>query len=98
MEQGRRAAKAQLMQSLRADYQALKQGTWSGFAGYDEWFEHANNASFGVLAAYTELVPQFERLFEAQDGDFERFYAAVRGLASLPKDQRRARLAAGTGP
>ncbi len=97
-EAGRRAAKAQLMQSLRADYQALKQGTWSGFAGYDEWFEHANNASFGVLAAYTELVPQFERLFEAQDGDFERFYAAVRGLASLPKDQRRARLAAGTGP
>lgn len=94
----RRTAKAQVMAKLRTDYQALKQGSWMGFAGYDEWFDHANNASFGVLAAYTELVPQFERLFEAQGGDFERFYAAVRGLASLPKDQRRARLMAGTGP
>lgn len=97
-EAGRRAEKARLMQALRADYQALKQGPWMGFAGYDEWFQQANNASFGVLAAYTELVPQFERLYEAQGSDFERFYAAVRELASLPKDQRRARLAAGTGP
>lgn len=97
-EAGRRAEKARLMQALRADYQALKQGPWMGFAGYDEWFQQANNASFGVLAAYTELVPQFERLYEAQGSDFERFYAAVRELASLPKDQRRARLGAGTGP
>jgi predicted aminopeptidase len=93
----KRAAKAGLMQALRADYQALKQGPWQGFAGYDGWFERANNASFGVLAAYNELVPGFERLFEAQGADFERFYAAVRELAALPKDQRRARLA-GTVP
>jgi predicted aminopeptidase len=85
--------KARLMSALRADYQALKQGPWQGFAGYDSWFERANNASFGVLAAYTELVPEFERLFEAQGNDFERFYATVRELAALPKDQRRARLA-----
>jgi predicted aminopeptidase len=85
--------KARLMQALRTDYQALKQGPWQGFAGYDGWFERANNASFGVLAAYTELVPEFERLFESQGSDFERFYATVRELAALPKDQRRARLA-----
>ena len=87
------AGKARLMLALRADYQALKQGPWQGFAGYDGWFERANNASFGVLAAYTELVPEFERLFEAQGADFDRFYASVRELAALPKDQRRARLA-----
>ena len=97
-EASRRAEKARLMQALRADHQALKQGPWMGFAGYDEWFRQANNASFGVLAAYTELVPQFERLYEAQGSDFERFYAAVRELAALPKEQRRAGLAAGTGP
>ena len=92
-EAGRRAGKARLMESLRAEYRTLKEGPWMGFKGYDGWFERANNASFGVLAAYNELVPQFERLFEAQGGDFERFYATARELAALPKDQRRARLA-----
>ena len=30
------------------------------------WFAEANNASFGVLASYTALVPAFERLFERE--------------------------------
>jgi len=97
-EASRRAGKARLMEDLRAEYRTLKAGPWMGFAGYDEWFERANNASLGVLAAYNELVPQFERLFEAQGSDFERFYATTRELAALPRDQRRARLAAGTAP
>ena len=46
-----------------------------------------------VLAAYNELVPQFEALFDQQGRDFARFYATVKGLAALPKHQRRARLA-----
>ena len=86
--------KAQLMADMRAEYARLKQERWRGFAGYDGWFERANNASFGVLAAYNELVPQFEDLFVRSGSDFPRFYAAVRELAALPKDQRRARLAA----
>ena len=49
------------MTQLRADYAALKAERWDGFAGYDAWFERANNAAFGVLAAYNELVPHFER-------------------------------------
>ena len=65
---------------------------WGGFAGYDAWFARANNASFGVLAAYNELVPNFERLFEREGRDFERFYAEVKCLAALPPDQRRAQL------
>ena len=66
---------------------------WTAPAGaYDAWFERANNASFGVLAAYNELVPQFERLYESEGRDFERFYAAVARLAGLPKDQRHATL------
>ncbi len=88
----KRAGKTALMQRLQADYVALRDGPWQGYAGYDAWFARANNASFGVLAAYTGLVPQFERLFEAQGRDPARFYAAVRRLASLPKEERRATL------
>ena len=86
--------KAALMAALRSDHLALKTGPWAGFAGYDGWFGRANNASLGVLAAYNELVPDFERLFQQQGSDFTRFYAAVKSLAALPSAERRARLAA----
>ena len=88
----KRAAKAKLMSEFQADFDALKANRWGGFTGYDSWVARANNASFGVLAAYNELVPQFERLFDRQGRDFERFYAEVQRLAALPKDQRRAEL------
>ncbi len=88
----KRAGKVALMQQMRAEYAALKAGPWAGFAGYDGWFANANNASLGVLAAYNELVPEFERLFEREGRDFKRFYAQVHRLASLPKDERRAEL------
>jgi len=86
--------KTQLMADMRAEYGRLKTERWGGYAGYDAWIEKANNASFGVLAAYNELVPQFEDLFLRSGNDFPRFYAAVRELAALPKDERRAKLAA----
>jgi predicted aminopeptidase len=88
----KRAAKALVMADLRAEYARLKAERWAGFAGYDGWFERANNASFAVLAAYNELVPNFERLYEREGRDFTRFYAAVAHLAALPKDQRQATL------
>jgi predicted aminopeptidase len=90
----KRARKAQLMTELRADYAAMKADRWGGFAGYDGWFARANNASFGVLAAYNALVPDFERLYVREGRDFERFYAEVKRLAVLPKNKRRAALAA----
>lgn len=90
----KRRDKVALMAALRADYAAQKAGPWGGFAGYDGWFERANNASFGVLAAYNELVPGFERLFEREGRDFARFYAAVARLAALPKAERHATLTA----
>jgi predicted aminopeptidase len=90
----KRAGKAALMAELRAEYATLKATRWDGFAGYDGWFARANNASLGVLAAYNEWVPQFERLFEREGRDFTRFYAAVRHLAGLPKAERHATLLA----
>jgi predicted aminopeptidase len=90
----KRERKTVLLAAMRADYEALKAGRWAGYAGYDGWFARANNAAMGVLAAYFELVPEFERLYARVGGDWPRFYAEVRALAALPKSERRAKLAA----
>ena len=82
---------------MRAEYETLKATAWGGFSGYDGWFARANNASLGVLAAYDELVPAFEALFEREGRDFKRFYAEVKRLADLPKAERRAALGASGG-
>jgi predicted aminopeptidase len=90
----KRAEKARLMAAMADAYAVLKAGRWGGYAGYDGWFERANNATLAVQAAYDELVGDFERLYQQEGGDFDRFYAQVRQLAALPKEQRRAKLAA----
>jgi len=96
-EAEKRAAKAAVMAQLRTDYAQLKLERWGGYSAYDNWFARANNASFGVLSAYSELVPSFERLFERQGRDFPRFYGEVRRIAALPTQERRAALAAISG-
>jgi len=88
----KRVAKLALMDGLRADYATLKREQWGGYSGYDGWFARANNASLGVLSAYFDLAPNFERLFEREGRDFARFYAEVKRIAALPQEQRRARL------
>ena len=90
----KRSEKARIMASLRAAHQQAKAQRWNGSTAYDAWFERANNATLGVTAAYNELVPDFERMFEREGRDFTRFYAEVRRLAALPRDERRATLAA----
>jgi len=84
----KRARKAELIAALRADYATLKREKWDGFAGYDGWFAGVNNASLGTQAAYDDQVDAFERLFAAEGGDFQRFYAEVKRLSGLPKAQR----------
>jgi predicted aminopeptidase len=91
-DDAKRSAKPALLAELRRDFEALKRERWGGFTGYDGWFARSNNAAFGVLAAYNELVPQFERLFEREGRDFPRFYAEVRRLAALPLSERRTAL------
>lgn len=88
----KRQRKAEIFAQMRAGYGRLKADVWAGFAGYDAWFERANNATLGVQAAYDDLVPGFERVFENQGRDFDRFYAEVRRLAGLPKAERQATL------
>ncbi len=93
-DDSRRAAKAEAMATMRAEYATLKRDRWGGFAGYDGWFERANNASLGVLAAYHAQVPAFEALWRREGRDFGRFYAEARRLAALPRPDRSAALAA----
>jgi len=93
-EADKRRRKAEVFAAMRAEYAAMKAGPWGGFAGYDGWMSRANNASIAVQAAYDGLVPEFERLFEQQGRDFARFHAEVKRLAALPKEERRATLAA----
>jgi predicted aminopeptidase len=88
----KRAGKSTLMAALRADHAMMKAERWGGYSGYDGWFARANNASFGVLAAYNQLVPNFERLFEREGRDFSAFYAEVKRIAALPQAERRAAL------
>ena len=90
----KRAGKARVLDTLRADYERLKTERWGGFSGYDRWMSQMNNALLGVQAAYEDWVPEFERLFDHQGGDFKRFYAAVRHLSELPQAERDAALKA----
>ena len=97
-EAAKRDAKAALLAQMRAEHAALKASRWGGDAGYDPWFARANNASLGVLAAYTSGVADFERLFEREGGDFARFYAEVRRLAALPPAERQRQRQLGAAP
>ena len=85
------------MQTFRADYAQLK-ASWGGYAGYDGWVRQANNAAFGAQAAYDDLVPGFEALFERNGRDFMRFYGAVRELGALAKPERHQALKTPSSP
>jgi predicted aminopeptidase len=91
------AMKSEAMKQFRARYQAMAQ-SWNlppaQRAGYDHWVATANNASFGAQAAYDELVPAFEALFEQSARNWPRFYDAVKALARQSAEQRLAALRA----
>jgi len=91
----KRESKRQIFSELRQEYTQLK-ASWGGFSGYDHWLPpQANNASLASVAAYTQLVPAFQRLLAAQDGNLARFYREVKEIAKLPKAERLARLKEG---
>lgn len=83
------------METFRSDFAALR-ATWppQRQAAYDGWVRRANNAMFGAQAAYDELVPAFEALFEREGRDWPRFHAEVRRIAALPAGERRRALPA----
>ncbi|MEY2953787.1 MAG: hypothetical protein RLZZ401_1874 [Pseudomonadota bacterium] len=89
------ATKNAAMQKFKADYAQLKAESGEPperWAGYDGWVTHANNASFGAQGVYDDLVPGFETLFAREGRDWQRFYDAVRRLASQPLAERHRQL------
>jgi len=89
-----RERKSALLAALDAEYRALKV-EWGGYERYDAWFaRQPNNAQLASVGIYTQLVPAFEALLMREQGDLGRFYAAVKELAALPKEQRNTRLQA----
>ena len=95
-EAEKRAGKAMAFGEMRADYERLKAG-WDGVPAFDRWFAGgANNAGIAAAGLYSDRVPQFRALLAADGGDLPRFYESVKKLASLPKTEREAALAAYT--
>jgi predicted aminopeptidase len=95
-EPQKRAAKAEVLRGMRAEYDELKLA-WGGFAGYDRWFdEPLNNAKLVSVAAYSDLVPAFRRMLDESNGDMASFYREVQRLARLPKAERLAALGPGS--
>ena len=93
-DEEKRRKKAEIFAELRAAYLQLKQ-SWNGFAGYDRFFAgELNNANLVPVATYSELVPAFRRMLAGNGGDFRRFYAEVKEIGKLSRDERGVRLSA----
>ncbi len=101
-EAEKRAAKSDALARMRSEYVAQRDvegGPWQGDHRYDAWFEQANNARFGVLAAYHQWQGEFERLFERCGSNFGRFHAQVQRLSRMTAQARLSALkSGGCGP
>lgn len=84
-------AKERVLREFREGYARLRE-KWGAdparLRNMDRWVAQANNASFGAQAAYDELVPGFEALFQVEGRDWQRFYDAARQLSEQPKAER----------
>lgn len=81
--------KTEVFVELQHQYQHLRDTTWHGYAGYDHWFDTpVNNAKLLPFGLYDRGVPAFAALFKRCDGDWTRFYAAVRNIGNEPAVQR----------
>lgn len=90
-EQQMRERKLELQQALRDEYARVK-SEWN-YSGYDRWFDGPlNNAQLSTVASYNDQVPGFAALLAEVGGDLALFYARVRELTTLPKEERDALL------
>ena len=93
-DEAKRAAKEQVLAQLRDDHERLKIA-WSGYRGYDRWFQRPiNNARLNTVATYFTLVPAFQQLLAKHGGDLPAFYAEAKAVASTPKEGRHEKLIA----
>ncbi|HEY4372098.1 MAG TPA: aminopeptidase [Burkholderiales bacterium] len=84
----KQAAKQAAFAELRGEYEQLKV-KWGGYKGYDAWIAtDLNNAKLGSISTYSKLVPAFNLLLSREHGDLPKFYAKVKKLAAMPKEER----------
>lgn len=89
----KRLGKHALIESMRDDYAAIQAG-WDGHTEFQRWMQSdINNARLGTIATYNDWVSSFVNLLASEDGDLQRFAAAVRALAEKEKTERDAELA-----
>jgi predicted aminopeptidase len=85
----KRERKAELFANLQQRYHALRDGPWEGYKGYDRFFaQPLNNAHLAAIGAYNDRVPAFEALMRRTGPDMAAFFAQVRRIAALRKDER----------
>jgi len=85
------AEKARLFDAMRRDFES--QRNRFTIVSYEAWFAQAlNNAHLVGIGHYHARVPAFRALLRREEGDFARFFAAVRRLADLPPAEREAAL------
>jgi predicted aminopeptidase len=88
----KRRRKSELIAALGEEYRTLRDRHWGGFRGYDRWFaQDINNATLASIGLYTAARPAFTHLIDSSP-DLQTVWATMRGLAELPRDERRARL------
>lgn len=91
-EQTMRQEKAAIFESMRSNYEQLK-NSWGGYSGYDGWFKRdINNARLLAVSTYRQFVPAFQAMYIEAGEDLTAFYDVARVAAELPKDERRERL------
>lgn len=88
-----RERKQQEIEQLRADYRQLRDGTWAGYSGYDNWMNAAiNNAKLLPFGLYHQWLPAFAALYAQSGRDWTMFYAGAKRLAERAPAARTAAL------
>ena len=84
----KRIAKKAAYNSYRITMTA-KLNSYGKYTLYEKWLIHdINNARLNALSTYQELVPEFIKLFERCDKNYQRFYRAVENMKNLSNDER----------
>jgi predicted aminopeptidase len=87
-DEEKRSRKQYEFGELKLEYAQLRQ-QWSGYGGYDRWFDRTlTNAHLVSAATYYGCVPGLQRVLSEVGGDLQRFYDAARELARMDKDAR----------
>ena len=92
------AKKREILAAMKAAYEEARAAD-PALAGYERWFagydnKGPSNASLAAVALYDTKVPAFRAMLAQSAGDFPAFYERVRDLATKPRDERNAYLAA----